>query len=662
MFGVTLVICIGFLSLGSAGEPEDDCFLPNPNQYYLLTTTAEGNYQNCREHRSSHGYRSAGIPPNSASRAPKGNKNPKGKRSTEECEFEKPIHCDDGAKYRTYDGSCNNLKYPYWGKAETPLARFLKSDYHDGKGSPRLYGKHRKRLPNPRDIRLQIHEKSLPIHELEGHSHFLMLWGQRTSHDMIEKVEARSSTGGRLDCCGEDIGKDNCEIPILLRVDDPYFSQFNRLCLNFRRSKASPDLKCNFETRQQLSEFTGFVDASDLYGSNDATNENIRTKVDGLLKTTLHSDGNEMMPQANGGFCRSQSEKKCFQAGDRRVNQQPALMSVHTILLREHNRIARELKSKNPHWNDEMLFQESRKIVIGEIQHITYNSYLPKILGSNIMNLFDLKPRSLGKYFTKYDDKVIPTIRNGFMAAAFRFGHSMVNNHLAFKDHYGNNERTLFRHLWVNPDKLYETDGIEKTLRGLQEEHSQSVDRYKTEEITDRFFESPDRPGFGNDLISININRGRDHGIVGYLAWRKMCKLPSADNFYSLTDHSRKMVRLLQSVYRRAADIDLFVGGVTETPLPGALVGPTFACILGLQFKALKYGDRFYYENDDSNARFTIGQLNEIKKATLARIICRNSNIGEIQQDVFSHGDQLVNCYSIQDDINFSLWEEIPQK
>lgn len=77
---------------------------------------------------------------------------------------------------------------------------------------------------------------------------------------------------------------------------------------------------------------------------------------------------------------------------------------------------------------------------------------------------------------------------------------------------------------------------------------------------------------------------------------------------------------MILTICRRAADIDLFVGGVTETPLPGALVGPTFACILGLQFKALKYGDRFYYENDDSNARFTIGQLNEIKKATLARI------------------------------------------
>lgn len=60
-----------------------------------------------------------------------------------------------------------------------------------GKGSPRLYGKHRKKLPNPRDIRLQIHEKSLPIHELGGHSHFLMLWGQKTSHDLIEKMESK---------------------------------------------------------------------------------------------------------------------------------------------------------------------------------------------------------------------------------------------------------------------------------------------------------------------------------------------------------------------------------------------------------------------------------------------------------------------------------------
>lgn len=90
--------------------------------------------------------------------------------------------------------------------------------------------------------------------------------------------------------------------------------------------------------------------------------------------------------------------------------------------------------------------------------------------------------------------------------------------------------------------------------------------------------------------------------------------------------------------FRHPSDIDLFVGGVTETPLPEALVGPTFACIIGLQFKALKYGDRFYYENSHPEVRLTITQLREIKKTTLAGVVCRNTNIGEIQKDVFSHG------------------------
>lgn len=152
-------------------------------------------------------------------------------------------------------------------------------------------------------------------------------------------------------------------------------------------------------------------------------------------------------------------------------------MSLQTILYREHNHIARKLKFQNPEWNDEKLFQESRRIVIAEIQHITFSSFLPNILGSKIMNLFDLYPRPIEEYFTGYDDRVIPTSRNSFMAAAFRFGHSLVNDHLAFTDCAGNKERTLFRHLWGNPDKLYEANGIEKTLRGLQEEHSQSVDR-----------------------------------------------------------------------------------------------------------------------------------------------------------------------------------------
>ena len=89
---------------------------------------------------------------------------------------------------------------------------------------------------------------------------------------------------------------------------------------------------------------------------------------------------------------------------------------------------------------------------------------------------------------------------------------------------------------------------------------------------------------------------------------------------------------------RHVNDIDLFTGAVTEEPLDGALVGPTLACIIGLQLKALKVGDRFYYENNEPNTAFSLAQLDEIKKTTLAKVICRNTNIGKIQENVFIHG------------------------
>ncbi len=61
--------------------------------------------------------------------------------------------------------------------------------------------------------------------------------------------------------------------------------------------------------------------------------------------------------------------------------------------------------------------------------------------------------------------------------------------------------------------------------------------------------------------------------------------------------------------WRNVDDIDLYVGGLSETPLAGAVVGPVFACIVGNQFSDLKRGDRFYYENGPSNTALTLGMI-----------------------------------------------------
>lgn len=57
------------------------------------------------------------------------------------------------------------------------------------------------------------------------------------------------------------------------------------------------------------------------------------------------------------------------------------LVTIHTIWMREHNRIATILSNLNPAWSSETLFQEARRIVIAELQHITYSEFLPTLLG-----------------------------------------------------------------------------------------------------------------------------------------------------------------------------------------------------------------------------------------------------------------------------------------
>ncbi|KAF0298779.1 Thyroid peroxidase [Amphibalanus amphitrite] len=179
--------------------------------------------------------------------------------------------------------------------------------------------------------------------------------------------------------------------------------------------------------------------------------------------------------------------------------------------------------------------------------------------------------------------------------------------------------------------------------RCLANANSSEADNYLVDTIRNRLF-APPGAAFGLDLGALNIQRGRDHGLPSYVQWRRACRLTPVDSFAQLkTVMSPLAVAKLITTYKDLADVDLYVGGLLETPLEGALVGPTLACLMANQFQTLRRGDRFWYENGDERHSFTPGQLRELRKVTLSKVICDNSALATIQPDIMFKPDDTSN-------------------
>ena len=146
----------------------------------------------------------------------------------------------------------------------------------------------------------------------------------------------------------------------------------------------------------------------------------------------------------------------CFYAGDPRASEQPALAAVHTVFLREHNRIAEELHHINPFWTEEKLYQQSKRILTAMNQHIAYNEFLPRLIGPTLINAYGLGLHNEG-YYASYDPTCSATAFNEFAAAAFRFGHSLIRPQLPRMDtrYNGMAPHIPLRDGFFNSDMLY---------------------------------------------------------------------------------------------------------------------------------------------------------------------------------------------------------------
>merc|ERR1719342_30924 len=133
---------------------------------------------------------------------------------------------------------------------------------------------------------------------------------------------------------------------------------------------------------------------------------------------------------------------------------------------------------------------------------------------------------------------------------------------------------------FLNPELVYVPGGLDKFLVGLATQPRQKFDNIFTEEVTNHLFQAKNA-SFGLDLVALNVQRGRDHGLPGYNAFRELCGLQRVKSFEYLKDLiPEKIVERLKLIYDHVDDIDLFIGGVSEAPVPGALLGPTFRCIV----------------------------------------------------------------------------------
>lgn len=167
-----------------------------------------------------------------------------------------------------------------------------------------------------------------------------------------------------IQCCPIERDSHPQCFPILVPPDDPFYSNWEESCLNFVRTAVCP--RCRLGPREQMNQITSFVDGSQVYGS--AANETAalwtKSGPAGRMHVSLDDSGRELLPHSadpTNDQC-SDVEKRqfCYRAGDRRVNQHPALTSVHVMWLRQHNRVVNALKMINPHWNGDRLYQEAK--------------------------------------------------------------------------------------------------------------------------------------------------------------------------------------------------------------------------------------------------------------------------------------------------------------
>lgn len=498
--------------------------------------------------------------------------------------------------FRSYDGTGNNLAHADWGSSGEAQIRLVANEYGDGISTPAGSNRASARAISNAVAAIGT-EETLSSQFLSAYAY---AWGQFLDHDLVLTNTAEPSESF------------NVAVP----TGDPYFDPAATGTQTIPLTRSEYDPASGITTpRQQMNTNTAFIDASMIYGSDATRARALRTLSGGRMKTSA----GDLMPYNTLGLDNIAfgPPETAFVAGDIRANENPELISLHSLFLREHNRLADQISRANRRLTDEQVYQQARRLVIGIVQNITYNEFLPSLMGDNAL------PTYRG-----YRPQVNAGISNEFATAGYRLGHSLLADDIEFMANDGSavREEISLAEGFFNPAIVAET-GIDPLLKYLASSNSQEIDTKLVDSLRNFLFGAPGQGGL--DLASLNIQRGRDHGLADYNTTRVALGLPAVTSFAQITS-DLTLQQSLQSVYGTVNDIDLWVGGLAEDHLRGSSLGPTFQRIVGDQFTRSRDGDRFFFQRDLRGNDLRLAQ-----SSTLAEVIKRNSDVENIQPDVF---------------------------
>lgn len=498
-------------------------------------------------------------------------------------------------KYRALDGSNNGL----YGQSNKQFRRLAPANYADGLNEPS--GSNR---PSTRVISNEIFEQKTHTPNCKNASNMFWLWGQFIDH-----------------CITLTLHFDDSEsFPIEVPSGDPYFdpNSTGTVVIGLHRSKPAPNTGTT-GPREHLNVFTPTIDGANVYGTTDTRINYMREYKYGRMKVS----SDNLLPFNDGSIPNAGHQKYAdFVAGDVRANENIGLLSLHTLFVREHNYWAGKIYKYDCDLCDEQIFQLAKIIVVAEMQAITYNEFLPLLLGDGAL-----------KQYSGFDSNTDPQLSQEFSHAAYRLGHSLVSSKV-----FDNTYPYEFKDTFFASHLVCNHGGIDDILKKFIKTVCENLDA-KVDNVLRNFLFGPPGAG-GHDLVALNIQRGRDHGLPDYNTVRQAIGLPPITSFADLTDDV-EVQNKLQELYGDVNNIDLFVGGLVEKPVTGSMLGSVFQKIVKEQFEAIREGDKFWYET-----RLDRTLVHCIKKTKLSDILKRNTSICNVHDHVMQVYDSCHTCRS----------------